>query len=166
MCYQCPQLTNFTPFRSTTRRFRDTGHFETIAPNDPKLALNYRSNYLYMYNYCPWFPTFTLVCCTSSLFFRYRTFWDKCTEWPQIAVELYNVKLPYICVTGIPNSQISPRFALRPVVFELHTILRQVHWMTPNWHSTLQRQITLYTCNRWKFQVLPRITRDTKLPVK
>ncbi len=35
-----------------------------------------------------------------------------------------------ICVTGVPNSQIiSPLFALRPPVFELHAILRQVQQM-------------------------------------
>ena len=40
MCYWYPWLPNFTPFRSMTSRFRDTGYFETSAPNDLKKTLN------------------------------------------------------------------------------------------------------------------------------
>ncbi len=40
------RVTNFTPIRSMTSRFRDTGHSETSAPNGPKLTLKHtRSNY-------------------------------------------------------------------------------------------------------------------------
>ncbi len=41
----------------------------------------------------------------------------------------------------VQSSKISPGFILRPVVFELQTILRQVHWMTPKWPQTLQGQV-------------------------
>ncbi len=80
-------------------------------------------------------------------FSRYRPFWDNCTEWPQIDLAQYKVKLPYICITSVRDSQISLRFALRPALFETQAILRQVHQMTSNWPWTLQRQITLYLYN-------------------
>ncbi len=42
----CTWVPIFTPFRSMTSPFRDTGHFETSALNDPKLTLKpKRSNY-------------------------------------------------------------------------------------------------------------------------
>ncbi len=81
-------------------------------------------------------------------FSRYRPFWDKYTEWPQSDLEPYKAKLPYICIIRVHDSQISLRFALRPALFEIQTILRQVHRMTPNWSWTLQRQITLYLYNK------------------
>ncbi len=47
--YNLIQVPKFTPFRSTTRCFRDTDRFGTIAPNDPKLTLNTtRSEILHM----------------------------------------------------------------------------------------------------------------------
>ncbi len=49
MCYYSPRVPNFTPFRST-RRFRDTSHFETSALNDPQITLNpTRLNVPHMY---------------------------------------------------------------------------------------------------------------------
>ncbi len=36
------------------------------------------------------------------------------------------------------SPKISPQFSLRPAVFELQTILRHVHWTTPEWPWTLQ----------------------------
>ncbi len=55
MCYQYPRVLNFTPFHSTTRRFWDTAHFKTTAPNDPKITLNItRANVL-------------IICVTSIL---------------------------------------------------------------------------------------------------
>ncbi len=45
--------------------------------------------------------------------------------------DIYNVKCtPY--VAGVPESQISVRFVLRPAVFELQAILKQEHRMSPN----------------------------------
>ena len=52
--------------------------------------------------------------------------------------------VPHIFITIVHESQISLRFALWPALFEIQAILRQVHWMTPNWPWTLQCQITLY----------------------
>ncbi len=59
-------------------------------------------------------------------------------------LEPYKVKLPYICITSVHDSQTLVRFALRPALFEIQATLRQVHRMTPNWPWTLQCQITLY----------------------
>ncbi len=36
MYHNCPRVSNVTLFRSTTRRFRVTSHFDTSAPNEPK----------------------------------------------------------------------------------------------------------------------------------
>ncbi len=45
-----------------------------------------------------------------------------------------------MCVTSIPESQMSVGFAIRPVVFELQAILKQVHRMPANDFVTLQGQ--------------------------
>ncbi len=63
-----------------------------------------------------------LFCSTSNRFLSYRPFWDKVTEWPQNDLEHCEVKSP-ICVTSAPESQISLRFALQPIVAELQAIL-------------------------------------------
>ncbi len=46
---------------------------------------------------------------------------------------MYMLQLP-------PNLKISPRFSLRPDIFKLQAILRQVHWMFPKWPWTLEVQ--------------------------
>ena len=48
-----------------------------------------------------------------------------------------------ICITIVTKSQISVLFAQRPAVFELHTILRKVHQMTPKSPWTLQGHMYL-----------------------
>ncbi len=58
-------------------------------------------------------------------------FWEKCTEWAQNDLEHSKVKGTSKNATTTPNSQISLRFSIWPVVFELQAILRQVHQMTP-----------------------------------
>ena len=49
--------------------------------------------------------------------------------------------VPHIHITTTPQSQISPRFALWPAVFEIQVILRQLHWMTPKWPWTLHVKV-------------------------
>ena len=80
-------------------------------------------------------------------FLSYRPFWDKCTEWPQMTLNLTRSNVPHICITTIPGSQISLRFTVRPALFEIQTIVRQAHRTTPNRPSTLQCQSTLYMYN-------------------
>ncbi len=43
MCYSNHQVTNSNQFRSTKSRFRVQDHFETSAPNNPKMTLNTRA---------------------------------------------------------------------------------------------------------------------------
>ena len=43
-----------------------------------------------------------------------------------------------ICITSVPESQISVLLTLWPAVFELQAILKQMHWMTPKWPWTQQ----------------------------
>ncbi len=39
-CYNYPRLPNFSLFRPSSSRFRVSGHYETSAPNDPKITLS------------------------------------------------------------------------------------------------------------------------------
>ncbi len=103
VCYLCPWFLNFTPFCYTVSPFWDIGHFDTRAPNDPQITSNpTRSNV----------PDICITTLGSQIslydqpFLKYKPFWDKCTEWPQIDLEPYQVKLPYICINGVPDSQI------------------------------------------------------------
>ena len=104
---------------------------------------------------CPWtlqghvWPIYMLLVYTSPKFHsislydqpfsRYRPFWDKCSEWPQIDLDntRSNYPIPY---TTVPEPQISLHFVLRPAIFELQAIFRQVHRMTPKGSWTLQDQ--------------------------
>ncbi len=83
-------------------------------------------------------PIFHSVLLYNQPFSKYKPFWDKCPEWPQIDFESCKVKFPYICITSIPDSQTSLSFTLWPAVFEIQVILRQVHQMTPKWLWTVQ----------------------------
>ncbi len=88
-----------------------------------------------------WIPKFHSVLLYNQPFLKYRTFWDKWTEWLQIDLEPYKFKCsPYTFITIVPESQISLCFALRPAFFNKQAILRQVHRMTPKWPWTLQGQ--------------------------
>ena len=93
-----------------------------------------------------------IICCTSvpeskiSISFSLRPagfeLQDilRCVHWltPKWPRALQGQKVPHICVTSVPNSQMS----LRPAIFKLHVqaILRQLHRMTPKWSWTLQGQ--------------------------
>ena len=77
-------------------------------------------------------PIYILLVCTSPKFYsaslynkpvlKYKAFSDKWTEWPQIDLEPYKVKLSYIWIKTVCGSQISTRFAQRPGIFELRAI--------------------------------------------
>ncbi len=141
-----------------TNPCRDTGHFETSAPNDPKLTLSTSRSYVpYIYMLLgSMSPKFHSISLHDEPFSCYRPFWEKCTQWPQNDLEPYKVKLSYICITSVPDSQMSLHFTLRPAIFEIQAILRQVHRMIPNWPWTQQRQITLYLYNN-----CPRVSNFT-----
>ena len=94
MCYNYPQVPKFQPVLFTTSRFRDTGHFETSAPNDSKWAWT-RQGQL----------------CTHK------------------------------CVTSIRECRIS---VLRPAIFEIQAILRQVHLGLQNYLKPYKVKCTPY----------------------
>ncbi len=54
---------------------------------------------------------------------------------------------PYICVTSIHKSHITLRFTLRPIIFKIQAILRQMHQMTPNWLWPIQVKWS-YICTK------------------
>ena len=129
---------NFHPFRSNTSCCWVTGHFgKNAQSNDLKLYTDKCTPYM-CYQY-PRLPNFTPFCCTTSHWLTCH-FLEKCTEWPKIDLEPYKVKSTYICITSVPDSQISLRLAVRPAIVEIHAILKQVHWMIPKWPWTLQGQ--------------------------
>ena len=57
---------------------------------------------------------------------------------PQMTLYPRRSKIPQIHITTTSKSQISLRFALRPAIFELQAILKQVHLMTSKWRSALK----------------------------
>ncbi len=112
---------NYSPRDSLyDQPFRNTSHFETSAPNDPRLTLNTTG-----YTYVPHICVTSIQSHISFSFalrpavFKIQAILRTCTEWSETYLELYHVKLPDINVTTVPESQISPRVALRPAVFEL-----------------------------------------------
>ena len=71
-----------------------------------------------------------------------RPFWDKCTEWPQMTLNIKSSRVTHrhATITPPPPSRISLRFAPWSSVFELQAILRQLLQMTPKWNWTLKCQ--------------------------
>ncbi len=143
MCYKYPRGVNFT-VSLYDKSFSSYWPFWEKCTKLPQSDLEHYklkcSPHVLIVSMIPKFHSVSLY---NQPFLRYRAFWDKCTEWPQNDLEPYKVKLPYLCITNVRNSQISLRFALRPALFEIQTILRQVHRMTAKWPWTLQGQITL-----------------------
>ena len=132
----------------TTSRFRVTVHFEKSALNDPKMSLNTTSsNVPHMCYLCHWFPNFTPFCSTASCFWYIGHFGTSASNDPKMTLNPTRLNVPNICTTTVPESQISLSFPLRPALFEIQAILRQVHWITPKWPWTLKSQITLYMYN-------------------
>ncbi len=84
--YKYPQVSNFALFCIMANRFRVTGHFETSAPNDPKITFkNKRSEVPHTHfttNPLPSQIALRLVL-GAGVFELHRPFWEKCTEWPQ-----------------------------------------------------------------------------------
>ncbi len=131
-------------FRSTTSRFRVTDHLRKVHQITPKWPWTLQGQ-RYPINVTSVHESqISLRFVLNQPFSRYRPFWNMCTECD---LEPCKIKLPYTWITGVHDSQISLRFTLRPALFEIQTILRQVPQMTPNWPWTLQRQITIYLYN-------------------
>ena len=73
---------NLSPSHFATSCFRDTGHFETSAPNDSKMNLN-TTRLMYLIYVLPvsMGPKFYPVSFYDQPLSRYRPFWDKFTDW-------------------------------------------------------------------------------------
>ncbi len=120
--------------RPTFSHFRDTGNFET-TPNNPKMALSTKRSKV-----LPLQMTTTSDSQISISFaLRWSLFWVTSlsdTGAPDGLKMTLNTKLPQIPKYNVcykhQDSQILIRFALLPVVLELHAILRQMH---QNWHK-------------------------------
>ena len=98
------------PFRSMTTTFPDTGHFETSAPNDPKLTLNHTTSHhpLYFYNNCPQVSNFTPFRSTTSRnAFGNTGHVETCSPNDlKMTLNTTRSKVQHICVTSVP----SPKF--------------------------------------------------------
>ncbi len=74
---------------------------------------------------------------------------------PQMTLNAKRSKVPHTHTKNTPESQISFRFPVQPVIFELQTILRRVHPITPKWPETLKGQrwpiYMLQLCKIFKF---------------
>ena len=170
-----PRGPNFTPFRSTTSRFRDTSLSKIEnAPNDPKWpqSLNCQKYPVYT-QYPPPRVKFHSVSLYDEPFSRYKAVENpKCTKWPQNDLKNLTVKSTRIHWIFTPETQILLRFALRPAVFrdtrlsKIGNAPKIVEWA----HSHLNVKSTMYTLNthpRGKtFTLLHSTTRrfrDTRL---
>ncbi len=101
MHHKCPQVSNFTQFHSMTSCFRDTGNFETSALNDPKWYWTLQGQRYPIYVLLVFTsPKFHSISLYNEPFSKYRPFWDKCSEWPQIGFEPCKVNLPYTVESG------------------------------------------------------------------
>ncbi len=99
--------------------------------------LNYTRIHVIWSSYSIYTQTFIPETQRSVRLFRFWVtgqFSPNDSKWPwTLQGQMYT-----ICVTSVSESQIELNFALRPTVFSLDTILRQVQQMTSKWHWTLQ----------------------------
>ena len=115
--------TNLKKFRWELKEFRVIGHFETSAINDPQMTLNIKMSKLPRIH--------VTVTPKSQNFNRFRSAWDKCTEWPKMTLTTKGQSYPYIPHITTQDFRISLCFTLRQAVIGLQAILRQVQRMTP-----------------------------------
>ncbi len=119
MCLSIHESQN-SMFCSTTIRFRDTGHFETSAPNDPKMTLDpTRSNIPHVCTTSVPNPYFQFVSLCNRPFCSYKPLQTTAPNDSQITLNTTRPKVPHICDTSVPESQILVLFALRPAICEI-----------------------------------------------
>ncbi len=117
---QLPLTPNFKVYFIYVIRFRDTGHFMTNAPNDPKMILNTTRSKVshthsllrftnFDFHFALWPAVFKLDATLTQVH-------RMTSKWPWII----RSTVPQICVilySKQPETQISIRFALRQAVF-------------------------------------------------
>ncbi len=110
-----------------------------LTQNDPKMTLNTTSKAPHIC--CTRKPEskcsvrFAMQKCISFYrqpFWSYRSFWEKCTEWPQIIFNITRSKVPHIYSTSNRVQHFSPGFAVCGHLFKLQAIMRQMLWVTLN----------------------------------
>ena len=98
----------------------NAGHFETSAPDDPKMTLNTtRPMVAHTCYYCPWIPNFSPFHSKTSHFRVTGDFQTSVLNDPKMALKPTRSKVPHMCVTNVPKSQISPQFPLLPTIFAI-----------------------------------------------
>ncbi len=89
----CPRVLNFNLFHSTESHYWVIGHFETCAPNEPKMNLNtMRSKVPHIFYTITSESQVSIHFALQPPFSSYRPFWDNCTQWPRNDIEHYEVK--------------------------------------------------------------------------
>ena len=133
-----------------TSRFRVAGHFETCAPNNPKMTLNTTRSkihtiYVLLKSQSPKFHPIFLY---DQLFSRYNVNNHKCTKWPQNDLEVKSQKVAksalYTLNTLYLRGPNFVRFTLWPTVFKIQGCWKsEMHRMTSKSLWTLNRQTYL-----------------------
>ncbi len=116
--YQCHRAPNFSPRHSMASHLRVTGHFETNAPNETKMILNTKRSKVPHIHTETTYESTTRYCATNHSE-------TSVPIDPQMTLNTKRPKVPNIHVATIPESQISLRFVLHVVVFELLAICEQ-----------------------------------------
>ncbi len=113
-----------------TSRFRVIGHFETSAPNDPKMTWNTTRREVHHIPVCITTVPESQISVSFTLppVYVYTGHIEiGAQNDPKMTLDATRSKVPHISITRIPKSQFSVSFALRPAVFELQDILRIAH---------------------------------------
>ncbi len=138
-CTEWPKRHKFQSALIYEQRFWWYMPFESSAPNDPKMTLGKIKGTPYMHYYHPWVPNFSPFRSSTSRFWLIEHFETSSPNYSKMTFNTTRSKVPHTCITSVPDSQISVRFALQSAFVDLD-ILRQVHPMTPKWPWTLQGQ--------------------------
>ena len=124
----------FPTIHSTASRVRVTGHFQTSAPNHHKRTLNTKWSKVpnIEITTTPRAPNFTYFISTASRFQVTVHIETNALNDPKMAWNTKGQRYS-IYITPTPDSKFSLSFTPWTTLFELHTILRQVHHMNPKW---------------------------------
>ena len=75
--------------------------------------------------------TLSFISLYNKPFSSYSPIWEKYTEWPLNAPDMFKIKNTNVHATYIPETQFFPLFILRWAIFELRPFFKKVHQMTP-----------------------------------
>ncbi len=106
--YNKPEVPNSTLFHSTANRFWVTGHFETNAPNDPKMTFSSRRPKVPHILQLPLSLKFHSVSVYGSCVWVTGHFESSAPNDPKIALNTKRSKVPHIHDTTTPCSKFIP----------------------------------------------------------